>query len=105
MNIIYEIKNHKSPGFDHIWNDDIKSAILEETSEDKVPPEQKIVLLVLIFNILTNFWFNMYVPRDFKRTVLRPFLNHNDEDSSDPSKLQTDFPPKCDDENIWGNDL
>ena len=75
VDTIYKLKNHKSPGFDHISNDDITSAILEEmdTSDDEVPSQQKIVLIEFIFSILTNFWFNGFVPREFKRTVLRPF--------------------------------
>ena len=47
LDVIYTLENHTSPGFDNILNEDIKSAILEETSDDKVPPQQKIVLLDL----------------------------------------------------------
>ena len=41
-----------------------------------------------VFKILIVFWFNEYVPRDFKRTVLRPFLKSSDKDSCDPSNYR-----------------
>ena len=82
------MKNHNSPGFDHILNDDITSAILEDTEDDQIPPSQKILLLKFIFKILTDFWFQEHVPRDLKRTILRPFVKDNDKDKTDPSKYR-----------------
>ena len=35
--------------------------------------------------MIENFWFNETVPRDFKRTILCPFLKDEDKDKSDPS--------------------
>ena len=68
-------------------NEDIISATLEDI-EDDIPPTQKVVLLDYIFKILTDLWFQEFVPRDFKRTVLRPFLKDSKKDSSDPSNYR-----------------
>ena len=88
VDVIYSLKNYKSPGYDQILNEDIKAAVMEETSEDLTSPEQKIILLRFIFNILSDFWFNENVPRDLKRTVLRPFLKDNDKSRNDPSNYR-----------------
>ena len=88
LDVIYDLKHYKSPGKDNILNEDITAAIMEETTDDLTSPEQKVVLLRFIFNILSDFWFNENVPRDFKRTVLRPFLKDSDKPSSDPSNYR-----------------
>ena len=41
-----------------------------------------------IFQIVSVFWFNECVPRDLKRTILRPFLKDNDKTSYDPSNYR-----------------
>ena len=69
-------------------NEDITSALLEDIEDDKVPSEQKALLLDSIFKIFSDFWFNECVPRDFKRTVLRPFLKSSDKDCCDPSNYR-----------------
>ena len=69
-------------------NEDIISATLEDIEDDDIPPTQKVVLLDYIFKILTDLWFQEFVPRDFKRTVLRPFLKDSKKDSSDPSNYR-----------------
>ena len=79
---------HRSPGYDQILNEDITAAVLEENIDDPTPPEKKIVLLKFIFKILSDFWFNECVPRDLKRTILRPFLKDNNKTSSDPSNYR-----------------
>ena len=88
IEIIYSLKHHKSPGFDNILNEDITSTILEESEDDPVPPSQRIDLLKAIFKILSDFWFNECVPRDFKRTILRPFLKKSDALSYEPKNYR-----------------
>ena len=44
---------------------------------------QNIELLKFIFKILSDFWFNECVPRDFQRTILRSFLKNNDKSCDD----------------------
>ena len=83
VDIIYSLKNHKSPGFDHILNEDITSSIID-LEENDAPPSQKNALLAYIFKILTDYWFNERVPPDFKRTILRPFLKDKEKKQSRP---------------------
>ena len=58
-----------------------------EEVPDPTTPSQNIELLKYIFKILSDFWFNESVPRDFKRTILRPFLK-NDKSCYDPSNYR-----------------
>ena len=88
MDVIYNLKKYKAPGYDHIVNEDITVALTEEDSEDPTSPIQKISILKFIFNILSDFWFNECVPRDFKRTILRPFLKDSELSSSDPANYR-----------------
>ena len=85
MDVIYTLKNYKSPGHDHILNEDITAGIQEETEDDTTTPEQKAMLLKFIFKILSDFWYNECTPHDFKRTILRPFLKDSEESPNDPS--------------------
>ena len=87
MDVIYTLKNYKSPGYDHILNEDITAAILEDTEDDPPTSGQKTILLGFIFKILSDFWFNECVLRNLKRTILRPFLKVNEKSF----KLQSDF--------------
>ena len=88
VDVIYALKHYKSPGYDHILNEDITDAILEDTNEDPSTADKRIELLKFIFKILSDFWFNECVPRDLKRTVLRPFLKDNEKPSSEPSNYR-----------------
>ena len=88
VDMIYSLKNLKSPGFDIILNEDITSTILEESEDDPVPPSQRIDLLKAFFKILSEYWFNECVPRDFKRTLLRPFLKKSNAVSSEPKNYR-----------------
>ena len=88
VDVIYELRHYKSPGYDHIVSEDITAAIVEEVDGDHIPPCQKIILLKFIFSILSDFWFNQCVPRDLKRTILRPFLKDGDKSGSDPSNYR-----------------
>ena len=88
IDVIYSLKNYKSPGYDHITNEDIVAMVMEDPSNNPIPVGQTIDLLRFIFNILSDFWFNECVPRDFKRTILRPFLKDNDKPSWDPSNYR-----------------
>ena len=88
IDVIYTLKNYKSPGYDHITNEDIVAMVMEDPSNNPIPVGQTIGLLRFIFNILSDFWFNECVPRDFKRTILRPFLKDNDKPSWDPSNYR-----------------
>ena len=54
-----------------------------EEAPDLSTPNQNIELLKYIFKILSDFWFNESVPRDFKRTIWRPFIE-NDKSRYDP---------------------
>ena len=85
---VYLLKRHKSPGFDQILNEDIILTTVEESEEAPDLNSNNIELLKFIYRILTDFWFNECVPRDFKRTILRPFLKDNDKLSSDPSNYR-----------------
>ena len=90
VDVIYLLKRHKSPGFDHILNEDIISTVLEESNEapGSPIPGEKLELLKYIYKILSDFWFNEHVPRDFKRTILRPFLKDKDKSCYDPSNYR-----------------
>lgn len=90
VDVIYELKHYKSPGYDQILNEDITAAVMEGNCNDNdIPsPVNKIILLEYIFKILSDFWFNECVPHDFKRTILRPFLKKTDEPSWDPSNYR-----------------
>ena len=88
VDVIYTLKHYKSPGYDHIINEDMTDAILEDINEDPPTPDKRIELLKFIFKILSDFWFNECVPRDLKRTVLRPFLKDNEKPNSEPSNYR-----------------
>ena len=44
--------------------------------------------MLFIFDIICNFWFNECVPKDLKRTVLRPFLKNKEKSANDPSNYR-----------------
>ena len=85
---IYLLKRNKAPGFDNLVNEDIISLVEEESDEDPIDPSLKIESLRFIFKILTDFWFNESVPRDLKRTILRPFLKDREKSNSEPSNYR-----------------
>ena len=84
----YFLKRHKSPGFDGLTSEDFLSLIPKDSPKDEPNTEAKLSALNYIFAILENFWFNETVPRDFKRTILRPFLKNEDKDHSDPDNYR-----------------
>ena len=85
---IYSLKNGKSPGYDGVTNEDITSLIPNVSLEDIGDDTPKLESLKFIFNIFDNFWFNEAVPRDFKRTLLRPFLKGEDKNPTDPTNYR-----------------
>ena len=88
MNEIYSLKSSKSPGYDGLTGEDIRSLIPDETPEDASDTPKKIAKLKFIFNILQNYWFNESVPQDFKRTILVPFLKNEEDDENDPANYR-----------------
>ena len=64
------------------------SLISKDSPEDESNTEAKLSALKYIFAILDSFWVNETVPRDFKRTILRPFLKNEDDDHSDPENYR-----------------
>ena len=84
LNEFYSLKHHKSPGYDGITNDDFASLIPKESPTDESTAPAKLACLNFIFKIIENFWFNESVPRDFKRTILRPCLKNEDKDQTIP---------------------
>ena len=77
-----------SPGYDGLTSEDFRSLIPTESPDNEADTEAKLASLKFIFGILTNFWFNETVPRDFKRTMLCPFLKDADKDKTDPSNYR-----------------
>ena len=88
LNEIYSLKRHKSPGFDGLTSEDFLMLIPKDSDKDEPNTEAKLSALKYIFAILENFWFNETVPRDFKRTILRPFLKKDDSDHSHPDNYR-----------------
>ena len=84
LDAYYSLKTHKSPGYHGITSEDFRSLIPVESPENELDTKAKLASLRYIFEILENFWFNEAVPRDFKRTILRPFLKNEHENQSDP---------------------
>ena len=87
---IYSLKNGKSPGYDGVTNEDITSLIPNVPLGDSIDSSRKIESLKCIFDIFDNFWFNETVPRDFKRTLLSPFLKGENKNPTDPILQITD---------------
>ena len=85
---IYSLIPHKSPGYDGLTSEDFRMLIPRESPEDDSYTLGKLSSLKSFFKILENFWFNESVPRDFKRTLLSPFLKNEDEDQNDPSNYR-----------------
>ena len=83
---INTLKRNKSPGYDNITNDDIRSLLEELNGGDIL--ELNVQVLTVLHNILSDFWFNECVPHDLKRTILRPFLKDSTKDASDPSNYR-----------------
>ena len=81
---IYSLKRHKSPGFDGLTSEDFLSLVPKESPQDEPNTAAKLTALKYIFVILKNFWFNEKVPKNLKRTVLRPFLKNDGVDHTDP---------------------
>ena len=88
VDIIYSLKHHKSPGLDSILNEDITSVILEGDEDNPIPPSLTKTMLNAIFKILSEFWFNESVPRDFQRTLLKPVLKNREAEKYDPSNYR-----------------
>ena len=89
MGVIYILKNHKSPGYDHILNEDVTAAILEDTDKEVcISPSHKLSILKFIFKTLSDIWFNEFIPRDLKRTIIRPFIKDFEKASGDPSNYR-----------------
>ena len=84
LNAYYSLKTHKSPGYHGITSEDFRSLIPVESPDNELNTKAKLASLRFIFEILENFWFNEVVPRDFKRTILCPFLKNEDANQSDP---------------------
>ena len=84
----YSLKRHKSPGYDGLTSEDFLSLIPKDSPEDEPNAEAKLNALKNIFVILESFWFNETVPRDFKRTILRPFLKNEGKDHSNPDNYR-----------------
>ena len=77
-----------SPDYDHILNEDITAAILEDTGEEVcISPSHKLSMLTLIFKILPDVWFNECVQRYLKRNAFRPFIKDSENESSDPQTI------------------
>ena len=85
---IYSLKKGKSPGYDGVTNEDITSLIPNVSRGDINYDSPKLDSLKFIFNIFDNFWFNESVPRDFKRTLLSPFLKGENKDPTDPANYR-----------------
>ena len=85
---IYSLKNGKSPGYDGVTNEDITSLIPNVSQGDINDRSRKIESLKCIFDIFDNFWFNETVPRDFKRTLLSPFLKGENKNPTDPANYR-----------------
>ena len=81
---IYSLNRHKSPGFDGLTSEDFISLLPMDSPDDESNTSAKLAALKYIFGMFENFWFNENVPRDFKRTLLRPFLKNEDEEHTDP---------------------
>ena len=45
MDVIYKLKYYQSPGYDHILNEDITAAVMEETDNDISYPAEKMILV------------------------------------------------------------
>ena len=80
------LKGHKSPGFDNITNDDIRSFLHELNGDDALELNGR--FLKFLFGIISDFWFNERVPPDLKRTIIRPFLKDKTKDDSDPANYR-----------------
>ena len=59
-----------------------------EPPDDELETKAKLSSLEFIFKILEDFWFNESVPRDFKRTILRPFLKNEDKNQNNPENYR-----------------
>ena len=89
MDVIYTLKSHKSPGYDHILNKYVNVAILEDNDEEVcISPNYKLSILNFTFKIRTDFWFNECVLRDLTRAIIRPFIKDSEKASSDPSNYR-----------------
>ena len=88
LDVYYLLKPHKSPGYHGLTSSDFRSLIPLESPDNKLDVKAKLASLKFIFNILENFWFNGTVPRDFKRTILRPFLKNEDKNQNDPENYR-----------------
>ena len=84
LDAYYSLKPHKSPGYHGITSMDYHSLLPLEVPNEDPATKAKLASLKFIFNILRDFWFNESVPRDFKRTILRPFLKNEDSNQNDP---------------------
>ena len=84
----YSLKTHKSPGYHGLTSEDFRYLIPVDSPDNKLDPKVKLASLRIIFEILENFWFNETVPRDFKRTILCPFLKNEDKNNCDPGNYR-----------------
>ena len=82
------LKTHRSPGYHSLTSEDFRSLISYESPDNKLDTKAKLASLRFVFEILVNFWFNETVPRDFKRTILCPFLKNEDKNHYDPENYK-----------------
>ena len=85
---MYALKSNKSPGIDGLTSEDLLSLIPIESPSKEAANKPRLSSLKYIFGILENFWFNEAVPRDFKRTILSPFLKNDSEDHTNPDNYR-----------------
>ena len=88
LDAYYTLNTHKSPGYHGLTGEDFLSLIPLESPDSEKETRAKLASLKFIFRILENFWFNESAPRDFKRTILCPFLKDDDKDHSDPGNYR-----------------
>ena len=86
MNAVKSLKNNKTPGIDHIRNEDLR--LLAEDKEDPGLLLGCKTALQIVFNMINTFWKNEKVPQDLKTSVLRPFLKDKNESEHDPGNYR-----------------
>ena len=88
LNAYYNLKTHKSPGYFGITSEDLLSLLPLQSQENEFDTNAKLASLRFVFDIFENFWFNETVPRDFKRTILCPFLKDKDKNHTEPGNYR-----------------
>ena len=83
---IKSLKNNKTPGLDHIRNEDLSLFTKEYDSlEQTVGCTEALRILCALFN---SFWKHEKVPEDLKISILRPFLKDKNESEHDPGNYR-----------------